>query len=578
MSLHCLRSKLKEYKQIVVSDFSVFLAIVVTITYPCFLFLKRSIFPDTSFDSVNYHFFLGKNGFENFPLFFKPNEFYPLGIHSFNPFSDIIGHGFYLILGYRLGTITSLLFLIGTIILGFIIIRTLFSSSKKRFFIAIMIPPAFLVNEGLFQVGTFFTDNIHAFFVMCYTFFILRYIDTESKFSYSSLVIFGLLGGVIMTKLTNIIYFVPLFILTIFMLIYKHCMLDKCLYREIFKKCVFYIVVVIAVNFSMFYNFSLSQNPIFPLYNSVFHSEYYPDVSFHFNFGPTNLKEILFYPIYAIQKPVLLGEVKDMFPDMKLIYIFIYVLISSIVLFYRGCYFSKQEKVLLFIFFSSFLLWQVQFGYSRYGIFLELLGGMLSIVLVNKILFSPHKWYIEKILTIIFIMIVLSQSWNIINFNYTYDISWRPNVTFEEWKKSFFSMSMFQKYTYINKDESEKLKDIDVVFQCLNPSSVYFSTIRELNNLPLLNFDQQNNGLMTLDSDFIRKRNNRLTHGTMSKNVNFVSIFRKKSDVYGTKEEETCDRILMENGAEIDKRFEIDNFVGNKSDVLKVIVGRYNAN
>ena len=139
-------------------------------------------------------------------------------------------------------------------------------------------------------------------------------------------------------------------------------------------------------------------------------------------------------------------------------------------------------------------------------------------------------------------------------------------------------MSMFQKYTYINKDESEKLKDIDVVFQCLNPSSVYFSTIRELNNLPLLNFDQQNNGLMTLDSDFIRKRNNRLTHGTMSKNVNFVSIFRKKSDVYGTKEEETCDRILMENGAEIDKRFEIDNFVGNKSDVLKVIVGRYNAN
>jgi hypothetical protein len=56
-----------------------------------FLFLVRVVFPDVSFDTANYHFFLGKSGVENFPRMFKAAEFFPLGLHSFNPLELSLG-------------------------------------------------------------------------------------------------------------------------------------------------------------------------------------------------------------------------------------------------------------------------------------------------------------------------------------------------------------------------------------------------------------------------------------------------------------------------------------------------------
>ena len=183
------------------------------------LFLKRVIYPDASFDTINYHFFLGKNGFDNFPFAFKNSEFFPLGLHSFNPMVDIINYILYLLLGYRMGTVGSLFFSIGTACLGIIIFYKLGKEYLKKTWLLLVIPffiiPLFMVHESLFQIGTYFTDNIFVFFLMSYLFILIKlFSGIEKNRSFLLLnLLAGILIGLIMSKLTNIIYIIPFFIL-----------------------------------------------------------------------------------------------------------------------------------------------------------------------------------------------------------------------------------------------------------------------------------------------------------------------------------------------------------------------------
>ncbi len=75
---------------------------------PLFLFLNRFLIPDVSYDSLNYHLFLGQRGIETYNNKF---EFFPTGIHNFSPIFDIPGYILTNLFGYRLGSISSLIFL-----------------------------------------------------------------------------------------------------------------------------------------------------------------------------------------------------------------------------------------------------------------------------------------------------------------------------------------------------------------------------------------------------------------------------------------------------------------------------------
>lgn len=82
---------------------------------PVLLTLGRIVTPDTSFDSINYHTFLGARGLNWFQ--FSESEFYPLGYWSFFPGYDAINALGRIILGYRLGSSFSLLFQFGILFL-----------------------------------------------------------------------------------------------------------------------------------------------------------------------------------------------------------------------------------------------------------------------------------------------------------------------------------------------------------------------------------------------------------------------------------------------------------------------------
>jgi hypothetical protein len=561
------------------------LFIIVLLVIYGFIFLKRFIYPDSAFDTINYHFFLGKNGFDNFPYLFKPNEFYPLGMHNFSPIIDMFEYIFYNILGYRLGTILSYFSICGTVILGIMILKELctkyFSGKKLIIIYSLLIIPVFIINEALFQVSTYFTDSIYVFFLMLYLFILFKLINLKNeKILKYLIIILGLIAGLIITKLTNFIYIIPLVLVTLYF-IYKRNADNKgkCIKKVVILFLLFSIPVIL-VNYYMILNFFSSSNPVFPYYNNLFKSIYFPLINWPFNFGPTTLIQKLFYPFFALNQPVLLGEVKDMFPDVKLIIIMLYGLFSYLFLTIKRISFDKYEKSFLFIFFFSFILWQSNFGYSRYGLFLEILGGMVCIFLSLKIFSNTKYWNPVRLITILFIIYMCFQSVRIVVFNYKYDISWRPTPTFTEWRNNLFSINMFNKYTDINYETLSELKDVDIVLQCVNPSSLYFSTIKSLKKLPLINIDKGSNGNLTNNINYISKRDQIIEKSFNKKDFKFAIVFNDRGGPDSGVSRERCLNAIKEDNINytkilVLKEMSVDNFIGDRGFKLTILTGSY---
>lgn len=578
-----LRNNIKKF----LKDHNEILFIVVLLVIYGFIFLKRFIYPDSAFDTINYHFFLGKNGFDSFPYLFKSNEFYPLGIHNFSSFGDMFNYVFYDILGYRLGTILSYLSICGTIILGFLILKKIcinyFSKEKYILYIiySLLIIPIFIVNEALFQISTYFTDNIYVLFLMLYIYILLKLanLKNENNFKYV-IIILGFVAGVIITKLTNFIYIIPLILVT-FYFIYKRYLNNKENYiKKLIISLLIFSIPMILVNYYMILNYIYTTNPVFPFYNNLFKSIYHPLVNWPFNFGPTTVVQRLFYPFFVFKNPVLLGEVKDMFPDIKLIIILFYSLFSYIYIIIKKVKFYQYENILLFVFFFSYILWQFQFGYSRYGIFLEILGGMVCLFLSFKIFIITKYRNPIKVITILFILYMCFQSVKIVFFNYKYDISWRPTPTFIEWKKNIFSINIFNKYTNINYETINQLKDVDLILQCVNPSSLYFSTIKNLKDLPLINIDKGSNGNLTKNINYINKRDQTIEKYFNKKNLKFAIVFNDKGGPDSGVSREKCFNAIKEENVNSMKilvlnETSVDNFIGSQSFSLTVLTGNY---
>mgnify|MGYP001183650242 FL=1 len=545
--------------------------VILVVSLQIFYFLKRIVFPDLSYDTLNYHFFSGKSGFDNFPYFFKSSEFYPLGMHSFNPFIDMFNYMTYLIFGYRLGTILSLFSAVGITILSYLIIQKLISE-KNKILLFFFLVPIFVVNEELFQIGTYYTDNMYSFLLVLYLFLLLKFVDNNRKLNIFILSIIGLIFGIVVTKLTNVIYAVPFYVATIYLIFLKNNIYKKVNFKKFIIETIFYTGIVIAVNFFLFINILESKNPVFPYYNKIFKSVYYPENSWNFNFGPITVKQRVFYPYYAFKDPTILGEVKDIFPDNKLLILFIFSLVFFVICLIYKKKFKAEEKLIIFIYFLSYLIWQFQFGYARYGIFLEILGGIVSFIFMKEIF--EKKSFFLKIFSIIFIVVLFFQSYKIINFNYKYYISWWKTPSVYEWKKMFFSKTIFEKYTEIDKETKDDLSDVSFIIQCKNPSSAYFSTVETISNLPMLNFDGVNKTL-TENIEYQKRRDVFLNKDKNAENLKFAMIFGERNGELKKEKEECLDNL---KGYDIDiiKEEQIDNFIADGNKKMILLIGRFN--
>lgn len=340
----------------------------------------KSLYPDYSSDTGNYHLIAQSSDFVNwFENGFAPGTFqiwgFRLGDRLFNLFSRI--------LGYRYGTLLNIFIVVIIYIQITDFLDTLFDrlfsnyQTEKIFKIinlAVLAIIALTVHDLVMVVATYYVDLL-AIPILLEMLYKVCLIEENKEHQY-----FAFLGGIAFAlKMTNIVYIVPL----LFVYIIKNI---KIINIIDYLKC--FIIGIVPFSIYAVYNFVCTGNPVFPYFNLLFKSKYFSSYNFKDpRWGPTSTKEIfmwtfkhIFYPEYRQ------SEIYDL--HLIVLQIAFIIFVFSILI-YLECLFRKKVKKafpieLYIVFLLSGLFWSASTGYSRYFILGDI---MLLIILVVSVMY-----------------------------------------------------------------------------------------------------------------------------------------------------------------------------------------------
>lgn len=151
---------------------------------------------------------------------------------------------------------------------------------------------AFLIVSRLELIqesGSYMVELLALPFLLEMVFLLLRGLD-EAKREHEA-VLFCLFGGILFClKMTNIVYLVPLVLLYLWKI-------RKYLTPKLFLGCL--VTGVIPVSVYLIYNGIAMKNPVYPYYNSLFHSPYFGDTDFKDpEMGTQQYKRVSFVGIF----------------------------------------------------------------------------------------------------------------------------------------------------------------------------------------------------------------------------------------------------------------------------------------
>ena len=544
--------------------------IIAGIFSPIVIYINRFLVPDQSFDTVNYHVFLGFKGLSNFFLPFNGREFYPSGLFSFSTFFDSINYVFINLVGYRIGNIGSLISYILIVIAVYKIVQ-LFDAqffNKVKLKNIILFVSIVTVHELLFEVATYFVEGVSTAlvlwgFLLLFTFY-KKVID---KKNYSKIDLFKFLLGNILIgisvygKQTNLMY-LPACILV-------NTYIAWILFRVHYGSKKIFVHLLFLPNLALFgfvsiygvINYLETKNPFFPFYNAIFKSEYYPPISFENRlFGGLNFPEKVLWPIVSFFQPERLGEVHDMFNDYKLN---IYIILSVLILiFLKKVKTGKFEKLFILVFITSALFWSFMFGYVRYATALEIIGGLTLLLLVNK----KVLFFNSKPAVILLLIFLIFQNIRIIKFNLTYDYSWRPTIN-NDWLVVKQQLPyLFAKEQSLPDEIAVELRAVDLTLNCSHPHTLY-QTLSPLRGKPTLLIDNSASGGLTSTKQFQLKSQSMIDLKVGQRYGVIVPYFGLSANY------EKCVNAIKQKGYTIAKEYNIDNFLGSTSTKLKIILG-----
>ncbi len=364
-----LRSKIKEIRKIIIKPIlnkMDFLALVIILI----ITLIRLPIPDSSWDVLQYHLFLQDFHFENNILY----NFFPANIQTFTlPLGDRLFGVFRSLLGYRGGTILNslvLLIIFFQIKEVLIYVFNIKNSTKLQsnlisaYSLFIISTEFLLANIGIYMIDIlmipFYLELLKITFVD----------NSEGKKNYWFI---GLLVGIsVSIKLTSLLYCGLLMIL---FLIKK--------FRTISLKSLLitFSLFVFPILSYMVYNYTQTNNPIYPYLDILFNSPYYsPKISEPYlgNLGPQTFIEFLLWPIIILFQPDKISQLN--YYSGRISLGVIVALISLIVGIKKKILDDLYFPILLLV---SIYLWSFLIG-IRYGLFLELLSGIIIVEFLVK--------------------------------------------------------------------------------------------------------------------------------------------------------------------------------------------------
>jgi hypothetical protein len=336
-----------------------------------FVYAFRAPFPDVSFDVLNYRLLHAERSLRG--TLFAPGDFFPTPA-PYDPAPDTITGLFRLALGYRLGTIVNLLALLWAARVADKILRPFVSRAWTR---ALCVLLAALAEHLLFEVNNYMVDLLALPLLMEATHLALRADEAEdSRALYVHAAL--LLGACAALKLTNLVLVVPLVLIFAYKALFgAHRFAPKRLLSML--ACCFVAFVAPLLPFTV-YLWRVTGNPVFPIANSFFKSPYWPTGGgWDSRWGPTDFWETLAWPVLAVFEPERHSELAVY--SGRLSIGFVVALVGLFV-----CRRNAHARTLCLLVVAGCLLWSAAgMGYSRYGLYLEMLSG-IAVVAVAAVL------------------------------------------------------------------------------------------------------------------------------------------------------------------------------------------------
>jgi hypothetical protein len=387
-----------------------------------FFILDKLPFPDSSSDTSVFEVAIG-----NFAFTDKLEEMKPV-LPMFSAWFSLPNRLYYYareIFGFRGAILLNLFVVVVTyykikqLLAAFIDRIKCIEPTKKRIFsisaIISVMALCSLFNYYLIRGAVIQKTDI----LVIALFFELIHIIISKSDSKMTVLYFGFICGFIVAlKLTNIAFIIPFVI--------WYC-IDRKLFRVQGIKWICYAGAIIALVIAPYimYSLVLTHSPIFPFYNNIFHSPYYPEAAFKDSrWGPHTIIELLLWPIVSLIHPERYSEL-----NFNSGAVLLGVIVSFSIIIFRVK--NKTIAPLLpwaVIFIASTFLWGFATGYARYAMFLEIFAFMLLFLLIIFLVRNVIKGKIVLIalFSCIGILPVISTV-NIILEN-TYEWSWRHSI------------------------------------------------------------------------------------------------------------------------------------------------------
>ncbi|MHB1651897.1 MAG: hypothetical protein ACYCVD_05380 [Desulfitobacteriaceae bacterium] len=400
----------KRYKEKIIKPFKLSMPFLIFVVIPIvILFTLRLAFPDVSYDVLNARLLIAQRSLTG-PVFARNDGSYNFVMNSV---SDMAMGMVRDVLGYRLGTIINLSVLLWA---GLELDRLMAQYIPQKTWRGISVLTILLVENIYFETNTYMIDLLALPLLIHLLYLTLDSSDEKAKLPYMSF----LAGVVLSLKFTNVVFIIPIIMYEIYkdFISRRH----KNLVQALSKWGLSFLMFSFALFPFSLYMLLTTGNPVFPLYNQIFHSPYWASVDFKDGrWGPKGPIEMLLWPLLANIHPARISEIPHYSGRLGLG-------VVAVVFSRLGRKKTEDLKFITFQFLLSSILWSVTTGYIRYGIFLEILAGIIIVLVVRSLISSFQYQWLYRALAIILISGLQLQIVYAIFCTFNWEWSMRPTV------------------------------------------------------------------------------------------------------------------------------------------------------
>jgi len=344
-----------------------------------FCYLINVPHPDTSYDVLNYHLVNAERGLRGWP--FIQGDFFPT-ILQVNPAPDMVSALFRRALGYRLGTIVNYLAMLWIAMIIDKFLRPYLRNNWLRSAAVLTV----VSTEMLLYLQNYYLIDLFALpLLLEATYLSLNFSELRKK-NYAVIHIASFLALSVAFKITNLAFVAPIGMLFVVKILGNRKQLSL---RYLVIASV--MLVIPSLPFALFM-FRETGNPFFPLLNAVFKSPYlaphnWEDVSH----GPKKLWEYAIWPILTVIYPERLSEMSGLMSGYtgRIAVAFV---VSILGLFSRML--DKKLRTICLVVLVGSVFWTITTGNGRYGLYLELMGGMVAVCVLASVF---HLQVMEKV-------------------------------------------------------------------------------------------------------------------------------------------------------------------------------------